>query len=63
MGSLFSMFSKPTQNSNMGVWNGNKYTNSSMEEREEYIGGKNKTMKNKIKKTKFRKQKSIRRKK
>ncbi len=47
----------------MGVWNGNKYTNSAMEEREEYIGGKNKTMKNKIKKTKIRKQKSIRRKK
>jgi hypothetical protein len=57
------MFSKPTQNPNMGVWNGSEYSNSNMRERNEYIGGNSKTMKNKTKKTKMRKQKSIRRKK
>jgi hypothetical protein len=61
MGSMFSMFSKPTQNPNMGVWNGSKFTNPAMEEREEYIGGKNK--KNNTRKNKTQKQKSFRRKK
>ena len=61
MGILFSMFSKPKQNPNMGVWNGYKYTNPAMEEREEYIGGKNK--KNNTRKNKVQKQKSFRRKK
>uniref|UniRef100_A0A6C0IGZ1 Uncharacterized protein n=1 Tax=viral metagenome TaxID=1070528 RepID=A0A6C0IGZ1_9ZZZZ len=56
MGSLFSMFSKPTQNPNMGIWNGNEYSNTNMRERNEMIGGKNKT-----KKIKSRNQKSIRR--
>jgi len=56
-----SLFSKSTQNPNMGVWNGQKYTNTAMEEREEYIGGKNK--KNNTRKNKTQKQKSFRRKK
>lgn len=46
MGSLFSMFSKLKQNPNMGVWNGHKFTNPAMEEREEYFGGNNRTKKN-----------------
>ena len=61
MGSLFSMFSKPKQTPNMGVWNGYKFTNHDMEDREEYFGGKNKT--NKTKKIRFKKQKSFKRKK
>lgn len=61
MGGLFSMFSKPKQNPNMGVWNGHEYTNDAMKERAEYFGGKNKT--NTTKKNKVQKHKSFRRKK
>jgi hypothetical protein len=64
MGSMFSMFSKPDPNPNKGVWNGHKYTNASMAEREEYFGGNNKTNKtNNTRKNKVQKQKSFRRKK
>ncbi len=62
MGSLFSMFSKPNSNPNMGVWNGREYTNDNMRWNSENVGGgKNKT--NTTKKNKVQKQKSFRRKK
>jgi hypothetical protein len=61
MGSLFSMFSKPPPNPNVGIWNGEKYTNAAMEEREEYFGGKNKT--SKTRKNKILRKKSFKRKK